>query len=78
LRTRLTWLLMTASFGIDDRLAVWLDLGGLPRCRALARVPRANARPALAPERFRYGVGAGATEPGTDGRSARRNARPSA
>jgi hypothetical protein len=30
LRTRLTWLLMTASFGITIVLAVWLDLGGLP------------------------------------------------
>ena len=30
LRTRLTWLLMTASFGTTIVLAVWLDLGGLP------------------------------------------------
>jgi hypothetical protein len=30
LRTRLTWLLMTASFGITIVLAVWLNLGGLP------------------------------------------------
>jgi len=26
----LTWLLMTASFGVTIVLAVWLDLGGLP------------------------------------------------
>jgi hypothetical protein len=30
LRTRLTWLLMAASFGVTIALAVWLDLGGLP------------------------------------------------
>jgi hypothetical protein len=30
LRTRLTWLLMTASFGATIVLAVWRDLGGLP------------------------------------------------
>ncbi len=30
LRTWLTWLLMTASFGVTIVLAVWLDLGGLP------------------------------------------------
>jgi hypothetical protein len=30
LRTRLTWVLMTASFGITIVIAVWLDLGGLP------------------------------------------------
>jgi len=30
LRVRLTWLLMTASFGATIVLAVWLDLGGLP------------------------------------------------
>jgi hypothetical protein len=30
LRTGLTWLLMTASFGATIVLAVWLDLGGLP------------------------------------------------
>ncbi len=30
LRTRLTWLLMTASFGVTIVLAVWRDLGGLP------------------------------------------------
>jgi hypothetical protein len=30
LRPRLTWLLMTASFGTTIVLAVWLDLGGLP------------------------------------------------
>jgi len=30
LRTRLTWVLMTASFGVTIVLAVWLDLGGLP------------------------------------------------
>jgi hypothetical protein len=30
LRTRITWLLMTASFGATIALAVWLDLGGLP------------------------------------------------
>ena len=30
LRIWLTWLLMTASFGITIVLAVWLDLGGLP------------------------------------------------
>jgi hypothetical protein len=30
LRTRLSWLLMTASFGVTIVIAVWLDLGGLP------------------------------------------------
>ena len=30
LRVRLTWLLMTASFGVTIVLAVWRDLGGLP------------------------------------------------
>jgi hypothetical protein len=30
LRTTLTWLLMTASFGVTIAIAVWLDLGGLP------------------------------------------------
>jgi len=30
LRTRLSWLLMTASFGATIVLAVWRDLGGLP------------------------------------------------
>jgi hypothetical protein len=30
LRTLLTWVLMTASFGVTIVLAVWLDLGGLP------------------------------------------------
>jgi len=30
LRTRLTWVLMTASFGTTIVLAVWRDLGGLP------------------------------------------------
>jgi hypothetical protein len=30
LRVGLTWLLMTASFGITIVFAVWLDLGGLP------------------------------------------------
>jgi hypothetical protein len=30
LRTGLTWLLMTASFGATIAVAVWLDLGGLP------------------------------------------------
>lgn len=30
LRTRLTWVLATASFGATIVLAVWLDLGGLP------------------------------------------------
>ena len=30
LRTGLTWVLMTASFGLTIVLAVWLDLGGLP------------------------------------------------
>jgi hypothetical protein len=30
LRASLTWLLMTASFGVTIALAVWLDLGGLP------------------------------------------------
>jgi hypothetical protein len=30
LRTGLTWVLMTASFGTTIVLAVWLDLGGLP------------------------------------------------
>jgi hypothetical protein len=30
LRTWLTWLLMTASFGATIAFAVWLDLGGLP------------------------------------------------
>jgi hypothetical protein len=30
LRTWLTWMLMTASFGITIVLAVWLELGGLP------------------------------------------------
>jgi hypothetical protein len=30
LRTTLTWVLMTASFGTTVALAVWLDLGGLP------------------------------------------------
>jgi hypothetical protein len=30
LRTRLTWFLMAASFGVTIALAVWLDLGGLP------------------------------------------------
>jgi hypothetical protein len=30
LRTKLTWLLMTASFGVTIAIAVWLDLGGLP------------------------------------------------
>jgi hypothetical protein len=30
LRTPLTWLLMTASFGVTIAIAVWLDLGGLP------------------------------------------------
>ena len=36
LRTRLTWLLMTASFGITIALAVWLDLGGLPALPGLS------------------------------------------
>jgi hypothetical protein len=30
LRPWLTWLLMTASFGVTIALAVWLELGGLP------------------------------------------------
>ena len=30
LRTWLTWLLMTASFGVTIAIAVWRDLGGLP------------------------------------------------
>jgi hypothetical protein len=30
LRVRLTWVLMTASFGATIVLAVWRDLGGLP------------------------------------------------
>ena len=30
LRAGLTWVLMTASFGLTIVLAVWLDLGGLP------------------------------------------------
>jgi hypothetical protein len=30
LRTWLTWLLMTASFGATIAISVWLDLGGLP------------------------------------------------
>jgi hypothetical protein len=30
LRIALTWLLMTASFGVTIAIAVWLDLGGLP------------------------------------------------
>jgi hypothetical protein len=30
LRTGLTWVLMTASFGVTIALAVWLDLNGLP------------------------------------------------
>jgi hypothetical protein len=30
LRPGITWLLMTASFGVTIALAVWLDLGGLP------------------------------------------------
>jgi hypothetical protein len=30
LRVKLTWLLMTASFGATIVLAVWRDLGGLP------------------------------------------------
>ncbi len=30
LRTALTWVLMTASFGATIAFAVWLDLGGLP------------------------------------------------
>ena len=36
LRTRLTWLLMTASFGVTIALAVWLDLGGLPALPGLS------------------------------------------
>jgi hypothetical protein len=30
LRTTLTWVLMTASFGVTIAIAVWRDLGGLP------------------------------------------------
>ena len=30
LRVGLSWVLMTASFGVTVALAVWLDLGGLP------------------------------------------------
>ena len=33
LRTGLTWLLMTASFGLTLALTYFLYLGGLPRCR---------------------------------------------
>ena len=36
LRIRLTWLLMTASFGVTIALAVWLDLGGLPALPGLS------------------------------------------
>jgi hypothetical protein len=36
LRTALTWVLMTASFGTTIALAVWLDLGGLPALPLLA------------------------------------------
>jgi hypothetical protein len=59
LRTRLTWLLMTASFGVDDRLAVWLDLGGLPALPLLslaflARTPTCSgAQAASACQRLR-------------------------
>ena len=44
LRTRLTWLLMAASFGVTIALAVWLDLGGLPALPLLSLAfLRANA-----------------------------------
>ena len=36
LRTRLTWLLMAASFGITLALSVWLELGGLPALPGLS------------------------------------------
>jgi hypothetical protein len=36
LRPGLTWLLMTASFGVTLALAVWRDLGGLPALPLLA------------------------------------------
>jgi hypothetical protein len=36
LRSRLTWILMTLSFGATLALAVWLDLGGLPALPLLA------------------------------------------
>ena len=36
MRPRLTWLLMTLSFGATLALAVWLELSGLPALPLLA------------------------------------------